>query len=238
MPFLIVHETGHPNRLFELPAPRITIGRAPTCELVLANVSVSRAHATLEVLPDGSAKVVSKAGHNPVLVSDAPIDDSTVIAHGGSMRLGKFKLTWLHEEKLDAYRMHQLSEMPRFSRLGSKDSQSTYALSGAQQRELLKADALREFGSLTAADGAVYHLGTQPVSVGPDDAIPCDSRWGRRTAAVVQWGGNSHEIKLTGLFAKLSVNGQSTPSQMLQIDDAVVINGTEFKYTEVRKRGS
>lgn len=236
MPFVIVHESGHPNRLFELPGPRITIGRSPSCELVLANVSVSRAHATLEVLTGGAVRVTPKASHNPVLVNDAPLEGATVLEHGSSMRLGKFKLTWMHEEHLDAYRMHQLEQMPRFSRLGSKDSQATYALSGAQQRQLLKAEALREFGSLTAADGTVYRLGTAPVSIGPDDAIPCDSRWGRRTAAVVQWGGSSHEITLTGMFAKMSINGTAAQTQVLQRDDTLTINGSEFTYGEVRKR--
>ncbi len=238
MPFLIIHESGHPNRLFELPAPRITIGRAPTCELVLANVSVSREHAVLESLPSGSAEVMSLASHNPVLVNDAPVNDSKVLEHGGSMRLGKFKLTWLHEDHLDSFRTHQLSEMPRFSRLDSKDSQATYALSGALQKKLLKVEALREFGAFTAPDGTVYTLGTDPIAVGPDDAIPCASRWGRRTAAVVEWAGSSHEVKLTGMFAKMTVNGETVASKALNPSDLVSINGTEFTYAEVRKKRS
>ena len=236
MPFFIVHESGHPNRLFELPGPHITVGRAPTCELVLANVSVSREHAEVEALPNGSAMVVSKASHNPVLVNDAPIEGSVVLEHGASMRLGKFKLTWLHEDHLDAFRTHQLTEMPRFSKLDSKDSQATYALSGALQKKLLKVEALREFGAFTTTDGTVYALGTDPISVGPDDAIPCASRWGRRTAAVVEWAGSNHEIKLTGMFAKLSVNGQAMTSKQLSPDDLVSINGTEFTYGEARKK--
>lgn len=235
MPFLIVHESGHPPRLFEFSAPSITIGRAPQCELLLANVSVSREHATLESRSNGSATVVSHASHNPVLINDVPVEGSVVIEHGASIRLGKFKLTWLHEDKLDTYRLHQLSEMPRFNRVGARDSNSTYAMSGALQKKLLQVEALREFGALTAEGGEVYPLGTEPIMVGPNDAIPCESRWGRRTAAVVQWAGSCHEIKLIGLFAKLQVNGRDTPSHMLQPDDVVTVNGSSLTYGSVRK---
>ena len=236
MPFLIVHESGHPPRLFTLPSPTITIGRSAECELVLANVSVSREHAVIETMPSGQAVVVSKASHNPVLINDAPVTDSAILEHGASMRLGKFKLTWLHEDHLDAYRTHQLSEMPRFNKIGTKDSQATYAMSGALQKKLLKVEALREFGALTAQDGTVHSLGTDPISIGPDDAIPCASRWGRRTAAVVQWAGSGHEIKNVGMFAKLTINGQDEQSRLLNTDDVVSINGTEFTYGPVRKK--
>jgi hypothetical protein len=236
MPFLIVHESGHPPRLFTLPSPSITIGRAPVCELVLANVSVSREHAHIETMPSGQAVVISKASHNPVLIHDAPVTDSAILEHGASMRLGKFKLTWLHEDHLDAYRTHQLSEMPRFNKLGTKDSQATYAMSGALQKKLLKVETLREFGALTAPDGTVHPLGIDPISIGPDDPIPCASRWGRRTAAVAQWAGSSHEVKLTGMFAKLTINGQDEQSRLLHTDDVVAINGTEFTYGPVRKK--
>lgn len=230
MPFLIVHESGHTPRLFELPSQRITIGRAPGCELVLANVSVSREHATLEVLRDGQARVVSKADHNPVLVNEVPVEAPTDLAHGAHMRVGKFKLTWLHESQMDAYRMHQLAEMPRFNRLGQQDSNATYALSGALHKKMLQSELLRECGALTTAGGTAHPVGAEPVSIGPDDPIPCDSRWGRRTAAVIQWAGGSHEVKVTGLFAKLKVNGESTQSQVLRPGDTVSVNGTEFTY--------
>ena len=187
-------------------------------------------------MPSGQAVVTSKASHNPVLVADAPVTDSAILEHGASMRLGKFKLTWLHEDHLDAYRTHQLSEMPRFNKLGTKDSQATYAMSGALQKKLLKVETLREFGALTAPDGTVHPLGIDPISIGPDDPIPCASRWGRRTAAVAQWAGSSHEVKLTGMFAKLTINGQDEQSRLLHTDDVVAINGTEFTYGPVRKK--
>jgi hypothetical protein len=237
MPFLIVHESGHPPRLFEFRSPSIAIGRAPECDLLLANVSVSRAHASIETRPDGSATVVSHASHNPVLINDVPIERSAVIEHGANIRLGKFKLTWLHEDKLDTYRTHQLSEMPRFNRVGVRDSNSTYAMSGALQKKLRQAEALREFGALTAQGGEVYSLGTESIMVGPNDTIPCESRWGRRTAAVVEWAGSCHEIKLTGLFAKLQVNGRETPAHMLQPNDVVTVNGTPLVYGSVRRKG-
>ena len=147
MPFLIVHESGSPPRRFEVQTPRILIGRAPGCELVLANVSVSRQHARLTVGKNGQATVASLASHNPVLINDAPVEGEAVVEHGATLRLGKYKLTWLHESNLDGFKRMQLSEMPGFNRLATEDPNATYALTGALQKKMLESELLRECGA-------------------------------------------------------------------------------------------
>lgn len=236
MPFLIVHESGSPPRLFEVRTSRITLGRAAGCELVLGNVSVSRQQALLTVDKEGEATVESLAAHNPVLVNDVAVEGAVSVEHGATLRLGTYKLTWLHESRLDGFRMMQLSEMPRFNRLGTEDANSTFALTGALHKKMLESELLRECGALAAVGGAVHSLGTGPVSVGPDDAVPCEARWGRRTAAVVEWAGGGHQIKLTGMFARVVVNGERVQEQLLRPEDQVTVNGTAFVYRVVRKR--
>lgn len=233
MPLLIVQESGHPPRLFEIKNPRLKIGRAPDNDLLLPNVSISRLHAELETGTDGAAVLWPKSTTNPVLVNDETVSSPTRLHTGDNVRLGKFKLIYMHEDDLDMYKVQQLAELPRFNRLGDEaGDHSTHALPAGLQRKLIEAERLRELGALTAAGegGQVYRLGTELVQVGPDDAVPCASRWGKRTAATVQWAGAGHEIKLVGLFAKMLVNGESVKERTLRPGDTVDINGTVYEY--------
>ncbi len=54
------------------PEPKFTIGRAPTCDIVLADASVSRAHAELAFLADGR-----------LLVTDCRSTQGTMLLHAG-----------------------------------------------------------------------------------------------------------------------------------------------------------
>lgn len=236
MPLLIVQESGHPPRLFEVRQPKLTIGRAPESDLLLANVSISRTHAVLETRTNGLARVTPQASHNPVLVNDEPIAEPAMLQTGDSFRLGKYKLTWLHEDQLDMYKIQQLAELPRFNRAGGDDDHATHALPAGLQQKLIQVEMLREYGALTPDGGEPHVLGTDPVNIGPDDAIACGSRWGRRTAATVAWAGSGHEIKSVGMFAKVSVNGASVTARTLAQGDTVEVNGTTFSYGRAKKR--
>ena len=238
MPLFIIQESGHGPRLFEVRQPRLRIGRAPESDLLLSNVSISRLHAELEIGADGSAVLWPKSGTNPVIFEDQPLEGPRRLQTGDSVRLGKFKLTYMHEDDLDMYKVQQVAELPRFNRHEDAGDHTTHALPAGLQRKLIEAERLRELGALTAeGEGAkVYRLGTDLVQVGPDDALPCSGRWGRRTAATIQWAGSGHEIKLVGLFAKMLVNGQPVNEHSLRPGDRVDINGTVYTYGTPRTR--
>lgn len=235
-PLLIIQESGHPPRLFEIGVPRLKIGRAPDNELLLPNVSISRLHAELELGKDGVAVLWPRSESNPVMVNDEAVSGPTRLRTGDSARLGKFKLTFMHEDDLDMYKVRQLAELPRFNRQEDGGDHTTHALPAGLQRKLIEADRLRELGALSAADGgAIYRLGTELVQIGPDDVVPCGGRWGKRTAATITWAGAGHEIKVVGLFAKLSVNGEPVKDRRLQTGDTLDINGTVYEYGTPRK---
>ena len=237
MPLLIIQESGHLPRLFEVHLPRVKIGRAPDNDLLLPNVSISRLHAELEVGKNGAAVIWPRSESNPVLVNDEPVSGPTRLKTGDSARLGKFKLTFMHEDDLDLFKLQQLAELPKFNRQDDDGDHDTHALPAGLQRKLIEAERLRELGALSLASGGeIYRLGTELVRIGPDDAVPCDGRWGKRTAATISWGGSGHEIKLVGMFARLLVNGEPVKARVLSVGDSVDVNGTVFEYGTPRTR--
>lgn len=83
---LLYTEAGE-SRSFELAAESTTIGRAPTCDLVLSDVSISREHArirrfgeTLTIRDLGSKNGITVNG---VTVVESPVHDGDTIVLGG-----------------------------------------------------------------------------------------------------------------------------------------------------------
>lgn len=75
-----------------LTADRYTIGRDPTCEIVLDKDAVSRRHAVLE--RDGSAWRISDLGsRNGTLLNDRPVKGSMAVSPGDVVTCASEKLT-------------------------------------------------------------------------------------------------------------------------------------------------
>ena len=236
MPILIILESGHKPRLFELKQDTLRIGRASDNDLVLANVSISRHHAELSRGKSAAAVLTPTAENNPVLINDVEISTATTLQHGDNVRLGKFKLTWRHEDQMEMYELHKLSELPLFHSLAEGNTEhQTHALPASLQRKLIEYELLRERGGLTGEDGLQIRLGTNIAKIGPDDAIPCASRWGKRTAATIEWSGNGHMLTTTGFLAKVTVNGEAIQSHILRRGDEISVNGTTFTYGKVKR---
>ena len=235
MPILIIQESGHKPRLFEIKQDKLRIGRSSDNDLVLANVSISRHHAELSRGKSAAAVLTPTAENNPVLVNDEEISTAITLKHGDNVRLGKFKLTWRHEDQMEMYELHQLSELPLFYSLAEGNTEhQTHALPASLQRKLIEYELLRERGGLTDENGQQIRLGTSAAKIGPDDAIPCASRWGKRTAATIEWSGNGHTLTVTGFLAKVTVNGEAIQSHTLRSGDEISVNGTPFTYGKVK----
>ena len=231
MPMILVQESGHPTRLFEVRTPSVRIGRGADCELLLTNISVSRLHATLDDVDGTSARLTPKSTKNAVRYRSVNLTGPIILEHGEQFRIGRFRLTWLHEAALDTYRLHELSEMPRFSRIQRQTHEETFAITTGMRQRLEETDALRERGALVGADGTAWRLGAGEAEIGPAATIPCASRFGRWTAARIRWAGNGHSIERIGLLARVSVNGTALAApQVLRLDQSVTVNGTPFTY--------
>lgn len=235
MPFFVVHESGQPDRLFEVHTPKLVIGRGTDSDLVLPNVSVSRQHARLEMSSKGRATLTTLAAENPVYNGDDTLPEKAVLAHGQKVRIGRYGLTFLDEGSLDLFRIQQLTEMPRFTRRGANDAE-THVISATLQRRLMQIEIRREFGALVDPSGTSFRLGTDDQQLGPGGDIPCPGRWGNGTAAKVSWAGAQHQVEKTSMFAKLLVNGEVQKQRMLEPGDTIEVNGAVFTYQAERSR--
>lgn len=85
-PVLIVRKGPQPGERFYLDRPALTVGRDPSSDIFLNDMTVSRAHATLEVV--GGRATVRDAGSlngtyvNGVCVDEAKLDDGDVVQVG------------------------------------------------------------------------------------------------------------------------------------------------------------
>ena len=83
---------------FVLNRPVSTLGRHPESDLFFDDITVSRRHA--EIAIDSSGASVRDVGSlNGTYVNLVQIDDTTLIAPGDTLQIGKFKLVFFQESK-------------------------------------------------------------------------------------------------------------------------------------------
>ena len=83
-------DTGH---RFSLPIDTTsTLGRHPSCDIVLSNVTVSRRHTEIRPNPDGFT-LIDVGSLNGTYLNGQPVD-TAVLAHGDEIAIGVFRLTF------------------------------------------------------------------------------------------------------------------------------------------------
>ena len=236
MPMIVVQESGQPARLFEVRTPAVHIGRGADCDLLLPNISVSRSQATLDDFDGTTARLTPQSKKNPIRFRDIDISGPVIIEHNESFRVGKFRLTWLHEKALDGYQLHELAELPRFVRVQRQVHEETFTMSPDLRRKLEEYEQRRKHAGLVNEAGDQWKLGADTLDIGPAAAIPCGSRLGRWTAAKVSWVGSGHQVQRVGLFATVAVDGQPvSESCILEPDQTLTVNGTSFTYRLLKR---
>jgi len=244
MPLLIINETGRAAKVFKFVSPpgrakaRMIIGRSKSADLVLPNVSVSRNHAEITIA-SGRIKLRRLSPTNSVLVNGEEVEE-IVLESGFTIRLGKYRLTFLEEAEIDPMRLQQIQELaPYLSVADRRDPLSTHAITPHLREKLLEQEALRERGALKPADDPSkwWLLGVNPVEIGPDRAIPSSALFGSAIQATIAWGGAAHHVKKVSMLARVKINGDSVREADLCVGDALSVNGTEFTYALVPKKG-
>lgn len=102
MPRLVIQRPGEENQIFELPDSRsIEMGRAETSDLVLADPSVSRRHATLTPAPGGGWRIIDRGSANGISVNGLGVPDAT-LRNNDTISIGIFTLRF---EAIDTQRL-------------------------------------------------------------------------------------------------------------------------------------
>ncbi len=244
MPLLIINETGRAaKKVFRFVSPpgsptvRMVIGRSKSSDLVLPNVSVSREHAEL-IIKSGRVQLRRLSETNSVLVNGEEVQE-IVLESGFTIRLGKYRITYLEEAEIDPIRLQQIGELPPYLAVADRrDPSATHTITPHLREKLLEQEALRERGALNsiADPNKWWILGVSAVEIGPSSAIPSSALLGSAVQATIAWGGAAHHIKKTSFLARVKINDESVREADLCVGDVLAINGTEFTYSLVPKQ--
>jgi S-DNA-T family DNA segregation ATPase FtsK/SpoIIIE len=80
------------GRRFRLRPGTVVVGRAPACEVVLRDTTLSRRHVALTIDADGDVTVDDLESHNGTWVDGEPVVAPVPLPPGGTLRLGALEL--------------------------------------------------------------------------------------------------------------------------------------------------
>ena len=93
-PTLAVRSGGPPGAVFPLEGDSVSIGRSPSADVFLDDVTVSREHAVIS--RSGGGLVLRDLGSlNGTYVNRRRIEGDEVLEDGDELQIGKFRLTFL-----------------------------------------------------------------------------------------------------------------------------------------------
>lgn len=79
MPRLVIHNSEHGSRVFELTGDRpVSIGRAKSSDVILDDASVSRIHAVVRTTMDGQWQIADRGSANGLSVNRVPKQEATL----------------------------------------------------------------------------------------------------------------------------------------------------------------
>ncbi len=92
-PALVVRKGPHSGERFYLDRPRLTVGRDPVSDIFLNDMTVSRAHAVLDVI-GGLVSVTDDGSLNGTYVNGVRVDSAN-LEDGDLLQIGMFKMVFL-----------------------------------------------------------------------------------------------------------------------------------------------
>jgi predicted component of type VI protein secretion system len=152
LPELILSLRERELARFSIVAKRTTIGRDPSCDLVIDNAGISRLHASIEAIGD-SFVVRDCESQNGISLNGEPCREGRLV-HGDILGLNKFLLRFSNQS-LEA--PMNLKSDPNLERDNApKDVQKTLHVEPAEARalaELAKQQISRQRAELAASGG-------------------------------------------------------------------------------------
>jgi pSer/pThr/pTyr-binding forkhead associated (FHA) protein len=229
---LIIREHGSPDRVFDLFGEDVVIGRSRSCDLRLANVSVSREHAVFR-WEAGEYLVEDKGSHNGVYVNGTRVDAQR-LGTGDLVRLGKYELVYVHEKVPRVLQSADIEAMPRWHQvtIGTADD-STFRISESMMERMIAARRLLESGRIVQ-DGEGHQdwtPGEETLGLGRGATIPLDGLFMGAHVAEILWNGRSHVFKRISRRLKVKINGRTyTDATMLEHGDTIDVGKTRLRY--------
>jgi hypothetical protein len=233
VPRFLVNFPGQRNQRFELAVGEHLIGREQDAQLQLANVSVSRHHAKITVTPK-TVTVEDLGSGNGTLVNNKAVE-SQVLASNDEVRIGKFTLIYLTDEKRDEFHKGRCVKYLPVYHPKQAEAQhiETFVLSKDALKAMQNQERLVEDARLVLERDAsrFWHPEDRPLTFGASGAHIRPLGWyvfGQ--VAQVTWDGSRHVLEKQAFWVPVSVNGEAVTKRPLRKGDRIQVGQSRFKY--------
>jgi len=239
MHYLIVHQTGQPDRLFSCPAGDVILGRGGEASLVLPNISISRHHAQLT--PDGAGGMlaVDLDSGNGTRVNGARLGAGELrpLESGDRIQMGTFKLTYLRGDiKSLSYEGRHLRYMAVYGvdEEAARDApqDATFSVNRVALLKQAEIDHRAESARLVCLDSdASWEPEKDELILGRKGAVPVRGFFAAGQAASVIWRDRDHVITPLSGWTRTFVNDERVQGPCRLADgDRVRVGRSEFQY--------
>lgn len=226
MAAFVIHEKGHPDRVFRIDLPKMIIGRARSAQLVLPNVSVSRRHAQVIRSKDGYV-VIDLESQNGTVVNGRRIKRHRLSA-GDRVQVGKFILTF-HGDDATALRVTDMGDYA--AKTDRAASQVTDYVALRQLDKMREVFELKEKARIRLANtDQWWHCGEDGVEFGGKDGIPVKGITAFGKVAELVWDGRAHVLRKTGLLTSTQINARPISEGPLRPGDRIIVGKSHFIY--------
>lgn len=104
MPTFIVHHSGDTPKFANVDNPVITVGRDVSCDVVLAERTVSRMHVRIRLYADGNWMVDAVKPENPIIVNGRFVQQAVALTEGDELQIADYLLIFsLDRRARDVY---------------------------------------------------------------------------------------------------------------------------------------
>jgi len=203
---LFIRRPGHPDRRMLLPRGEHVAGRAEDCEIVLADVGVSRRHARIRVDP-----------------REVQVED---LQSGNGTFMGPRRITAVGLKDGDEVRIDPFVLSFRLVHAGSQPAAARMALPSVARLEVVSAHAIGKGNFPLPADGIL----TMGRAENNDIVLP-EPQASRNHAEVVGSAG-TWVLRDKGSANGTEVNGHPIKERRLQEGDKLRIGAVELRFTQ------
>lgn len=227
MSLLVIRSAGNEERVFRIRGQRVAIGRDEAADLVLPDVAVSRLHACLETR-GSSCELVDQGSTNGVKINGAKVERHQ-LEHGDVLRIGKYRMVFYDEAKVDLFQVTRLSRLRSARGVGQHSNMSTMYLA---PEALPSGDEPCQRAVLVRLDGAGgrWRPGEGRVSIGPGGDVPVEMDLTSQPVAEVRWDGERHILRAWSWAHRVEVNGQRVREARLEPGVRIQVGEASFEF--------
>lgn len=236
MGMLVIRQAGQKDRVYRIRRERVLIGRDQRAQLVLPNVSVSRRHAYI-ITQGVRCVLVDLESTNGVEVNGER-SSRQVLRHGDQLRIGRYRLEYYQEQRVDPLMAVHLASMNSASTSSMPDDMKTVFVPAEVREAILRSERARLQATLVRGDGGSgrWHPEAQRLTIGPGGDVPVELAFARRPVAEITWDGANHVIRALCWPSRVEVDGERIKEVVLSPGAEIRVGQARFDFVHDRAR--